>query len=43
MTANLLAGTCWPAGQGGLFAAAAVFGYFCVFQVPQVLRQMFGG
>jgi len=26
-----------------LLVAAAVFGYFCVFQVPQVLGQMFGG
>jgi len=27
----------------GLGVAFLVFGYFCVFQVPQVLRQMFGG
>jgi len=27
----------------GLLVAFAVFGYFCVFQVPQVLGQMFGG
>jgi len=26
-----------------LLAAFLAFGYFCVFQVPQVLRQMFGG
>ncbi len=26
-----------------LLLAFGVFGYFCVFQVPQVLRQMFGG
>ena len=27
----------------GLVVAFAVFGYFCVFQVPQVIRAMFGG
>jgi len=27
----------------GLVVAFLVFGYFCVFQVPQVLQQMFGG
>ncbi len=27
----------------GLVVAFLVFGYFCVFQVPQVLRQMLGG
>jgi len=27
----------------GLAVAFLVFGYFCVFQVPQVLSQMFGG
>lgn len=27
----------------GLIVAFLVFGYFCVFQVPQVLRQMLGG
>ncbi|MEA3368284.1 MAG: Nramp family divalent metal transporter [Planctomycetota bacterium] len=27
----------------GLVVAFAVFGYFCVFQVPQVMKAMFGG
>ena len=29
--------------MAGLVVAFAVFAYFCIFQVPQVIHQMFGG